>query len=125
MVFLPPPLWRRSALFLPPPLWRRAGEGVRHCTASYPPPRPSPTRGEGEKAAASGSPPRPLRERLGQLRLGDHHHTLFRHRETALPVVLQVVTHGRIRRDLHFLVDDRPADAAVAAHVHAVEQNRV
>src|SRR4051812_4685923 len=62
-------------------------------------------------------------ERLGQLGLGDDDHPLVRHLEAALPVVVQVVADGGVRRDLHVLVDNRPADAAVPADVHAVEQD--
>src|SRR5262249_33117433 len=65
----------------------------------------------------------PPRKRLRQLRLGDHDHALFRHREAAPAVLVQVVADGGILRDLHVLVHDRPADPAVPPDVNAVEED--
>ena len=53
--------------------------------------------------------------------LGDHDHAPFADGEAAGPVVLVVVADLGARRDVHALVDDRPADLGVAADVDAVE----
>src|SRR5579864_8849771 len=63
-----------------------------------------------------------LGKALGQFRLGDHDDALFGHQEAAAAVVLQVVTDGGILRDLHVLVDDRLANVAMPADVHAIEE---
>ena len=42
-----------------------------------------------------------------------------------LAILLEVVADLGARRDLHPLVDDRPADAAVAADVDPVEKHRL
>src|SRR5438309_1646844 len=65
------------------------------------------------------------RQRLERLALGDDDHALLGDLEAALAVVVGVVADGRVRRDLDVLVDDGPADAAVPADVHPLEQDRV
>src|SRR4051794_38933250 len=59
------------------------------------------------------------------LALGDDDDPLLADKEAALPVVLLVVADGGVRGNLHVLVDDRPANAAVPSDLDAVEEDRV
>src|SRR5262249_29165473 len=65
----------------------------------------------------------PLREALRQLGLGDDDHALIRYGEATLPVMVQVVADCRVGRDLDLLVDNGPANAAMPADIHAIEQD--
>src|SRR5438270_457054 len=62
-------------------------------------------------------------ETLWQFGLGNDNDALLGDHEAALAIMVEVVADGRILRNLHVLVDNRAANAAMATHVNALEQN--
>src|SRR4051794_20825065 len=81
---------------------------------------------EGSGAGGSLAIPSPsARERFRQFRLGNDYHALLGHLKAALLVVVEVVTDGGVGWDVHVLVDDRLADAAMAANVNALEEDGI
>src|SRR4051794_2849893 len=60
-----------------------------------------------------------------RLALGDNDNALLGHQEAAFAVVGWVMAEDGVRWYAHVLVDNRPANAAVPAHLDAVEQDRI